>query len=63
MYGLTTLARLNREADEAGRIVAAHEVGHPRPAPAAPVLAPAAERLETMHRILDGAHDRPDKTS
>lgn len=54
MYGLTTLAKLNREADEAHRIVSAHSVGS-TPVIATLKIAPAAERLATMNKLLNGA--------
>ena len=54
MYGLTTLAKLNRDADEAHRIVAAHAVGKPQPA-----VSPSRTQREApaavINRLLDGA--------
>lgn len=54
MYGLTTLAKINRQADEAHLIMKAHapQAKHATPAPQ---IAPAAERLATMNQILDNA--------
>jgi hypothetical protein len=54
MYGLQTLARLNREAAEAQRIMV--EKLNPAPKPDHHIeLPPVAERLATMNRLLDAA--------
>ena len=54
MHGLPTLAKLNREAAEAHRIVSAHSVGS-TPVIASPKITPVAERLATMNNLLNGA--------
>jgi hypothetical protein len=53
MYGLTTLAKINREADEAHRIVASHNLQAQAPVVSAP--APRTNPQETINRILEGS--------
>jgi len=54
MYGITTLARLNRQADEAHRILRAHNLGGSNHLPAQPIVTPQ-EPHKTIERILAGA--------
>ena len=54
MHGLPTLAKLNREAAEAHRIVSAHSIGN-TPVITSLKIAPAAERLATTNNLLNGA--------
>lgn len=54
MHGIHTIERLNREADEAHRIIAAHDVGKQQPA--APTHHEQRENPHTViDRILEGA--------
>jgi len=53
MYGLTTLAKINREADEAHRIVASHNLQAQAPVVSAP--APRPDPQATIARILEGS--------
>jgi hypothetical protein len=54
MYGLTTLAKINHQADEAHLILKAHQLQQHH-CGTTPQVAPAAERLATMNKILDNA--------
>lgn len=54
MHGLITLAKINRQAHEAHLIMKAHTL-QAKPATPAPQIEPAAERLATMNKLLDGA--------
>jgi hypothetical protein len=53
MYGLTTIHKINREADEAHRLIASHNLQAKAPAAATP--APRANPQETINRILEGS--------
>lgn len=56
MHGIQTLAKLNREADEAHRIVAAHNVGiRVAPGVTAEKVEQRADPHQTIDRILKGA--------
>lgn len=53
MYGLTTIHKINREAEEAHRIIASHNLQGSAPQPVTPVQ--RADTQATINRILDGS--------
>ena len=55
MHGLTTIAKLNREAEEARRIMLAHEKPDARPGPPVERTPTMFAPVAKINQILEGA--------
>ena len=55
MHGLTTIAKLNREAEEARRIMLAHEKPAERPGKPAERTPAMFAPVAKIHQIMEGA--------